>query len=627
MRNTVFATLFVAIVLIFCAHAANAGDASAKLQEARHFLTGDHKDTGAAKKLLLDVVQDPGQVQDPDSLCMAYIYLGYIEDRDKNREAATGWYAKAAAIGGTAPFVAELAASGIKQPLVWIRHLDSDAAREEQKAAGLHKTPAQPNRGGKAYIAKDPPELALATNLSANERRENFEALLSIIDASYADFELKSIDWQQVGRRYTARLDSITTDDDFYLTMFQLVNELKDTHSWLNNYHPAALFTVRDMPIDIFENRPFIVAGDKAGWEVLAIDGMTIPDRIESLRPFISARSSERAFRREAVRSLLAGKELEPVSVTLRSPQGQTETLTLKRGGRSSPAPSRQVSVMLTKQQFVDFGRYPSGLGYIHIRSFNGRKEITKEFDSALDSLRDTSGLILDIRDNPGGFNHDDIVGRFLHKRAFVGYSYTKNGVQHNQLNRIKSHIEPRKWEYKRHVALLISDMTGSAADLFTLGMRKAPRVTTIGTTTHGNLSGSAIYAVLPCGLVVRISNGYFSDTKDRSIEVNGNVPDITVETSIQDYLHGHDPVLERACEVLLLSERGGCLKPGEHASTFQTKPGIALGQIRSPGAPSLRFFIAQGWEPQQFTRRIATTPRRRAGLYRWRRCSRFWPG
>jgi hypothetical protein len=26
-------------------------------------------------------------------------------------------------------------------------------------------------------------------------------------------------------------------------------------------------------------------------------------------------------------------------------------------------------------------------------------------------------------------------------------------------------------------------------------------------------------------------------------------------------------------------------------------------------------------------TRRIATTPRRRAGLYRWRRCSRFWPG
>ena len=30
-------------------------------------------------------------------------------------------------------------------------------------------------------------------------------------------------------------------------------------------------------------------------------------------------------------------------------------------------------------------------------------------------------------------------------------------------------------------------------------------------------------------------SNGYLSDTKDRPIEVNGNVPDITVETTIQD--------------------------------------------------------------------------------------------
>jgi C-terminal processing protease CtpA/Prc len=84
--------------------------------------------------------------------------------------------------------------------------------------------------------------------------------------------------------------------------------------------------------------------------------------------------------------------------------------------------------------------------------------------------------------------------------------------------------------------------------------MREAPRVTTVGTTTHGNLSGVELYAVLPCGLVVRISNGYLSDTKDRSIEVNGNVPDITVETSIQDYLSGRDPVLERASEVLLTS-------------------------------------------------------------------------
>jgi len=554
MRNSVFGILFFAVLLILGVHTVTAQDAAAKLAEARHFLTGEHKDTDAAKKLLLNIVQTSGEARDPVSLCWAYIYLGYIEDHAGNREAAIGWYDKAANVDGVNPNATALAASGIKQPLLWLRSLDSDTARDEKNTAEARQPAAQPDRNGKAYIAKNPPDLALATNLSAKERRENFEALWSIIDVSYSDFQLKSIDWQQIGQRYVARLDSITNDDDFYRMMFRLVNELKDTHSWLNNYHPPLLSTVSDMPTDIFQDRPFVVAGDKAGWEVLAVDGMTIPERIESLRPFLKARSSERAFRREAAYLLLAGKASEPVSVTLRSPQGQAETLTFKRGGRQIPAPSPQVSIMLTKQQFVDFGRYPSGLGYIHIHSFEGREEITKEFDHALDSLRDTSGLVLDIRDNPGGFNHDDIVGRFLHKNTFVGYSYIKNGTKHNDLERRKNSIEPRGWEYKQPVALLVSDRTGSAADLFTRGMRAAPRVTTIGTTTHGNLSGVELYAVLPCGLVVRISNGYLSDTKDRSIEVNGNVPDITVETSIQDFLNGRDPVLERASQVLLTS-------------------------------------------------------------------------
>ncbi|MFZ0340148.1 MAG: S41 family peptidase [Terracidiphilus sp.] len=551
-RNAGFGILFLAVLLIFDTHVVSAQDAAAKLQEARRFLTGDHKDTIAAQKLLLDVVQTSDAARDPDSLCWAYIYLGYIEDRAGNRETAIGWYEKAAKVDGVYPNVSDLASFGIKQPLVWIRHLDSDTARTEEEAAQTRKPPAPPNRSGKAYIVKDPPDLALATNLSAKERRDNFAALWDLIDGNYADFQLKSIDWQQIGVRYLARLDSITSDDDFYLLMFQLVNELKDTHSWLNNYHPPLLSTVQDMPIDLFEDRPFVVAGDRAGWEVLAVNGMTIPERFESLRPMLKACSSERAFRREAAQVLLVGKASEAVRVTLRSPQGQTETLTLKRGGRHIPAPSPQVSVVLTKQQFVDFGRYPSGLGYIQIHSLDGREEITREFDRALDSLRDTSGLILDIRDNHGGFNHDDIVGRFLHKNTFVGYSHIKNGVKHTDLERTKDYIEPRGWEYKQPVALLVSDRTGSAADLFTRGMRAAPRVTIVGTTTHGNLSGEAVYAVLPCGLVVRISNGYLSDTKDRSIEVNGNVPDITVETSIQDYLNGRDPVLERASVVLL---------------------------------------------------------------------------
>jgi len=96
-----------------------------------------------------------------------------------------------------------------------------------------------------------------------------------------------------------------------------------------------------------------------------------------------------------------------------------------------------------------------------------------------------------------------------------------------------------------------VNDVTGSAADLFVTQLLSARRATIVGSTTHGNLSGTAAYAVLPCNLVVRISNGYVAEADGRPVEVNGNVPDVAVAPTIDDVLSGRDPVLDRAAELL----------------------------------------------------------------------------
>jgi C-terminal processing protease CtpA/Prc len=41
-------------------------------------------------------------------------------------------------------------------------------------------------------------------------------------------------------------------------------------------------------------------------------------------------------------------------------------------------------------------------------------------------------------------------------------------------------------WQYTRPIALLVNDVTGSAADLFACELRSAGRVLTVGSTTHG---------------------------------------------------------------------------------------------------------------------------------------------
>jgi hypothetical protein len=306
------------------------------------------------------------------------------------------------------------------------------------------------------------------TNLSQRERRENLEALWRIIDVNYADFELKSIDWAEVRRHYLKRLDTIRTDDDFYLMMFQLVNELKDTHSWLQNYRVPTLPDVSDVAIETFQGRPFVITGERAGWELLSVNGLLPEQKMEGLRPYLHASSSERAFERAANRSLLAGNDGEAVKVSLRAPDGHSETVTWKRtAGHGHRPPDQKLPMFVTKQRYVNFGRHPSGLGYIQIETFNGREVIDQEFDRALEALRDTSGLILDIRNNAGGFGHPQIVGRFFKRRTRVGFSYTKNGDRHTDLARREIVLGPNgKWQNTQPVALLVNDLTGSAADL-----------------------------------------------------------------------------------------------------------------------------------------------------------------
>jgi carboxyl-terminal processing protease len=407
---------------------------------------------------------------------------------------------------------------------------------------------------GNARLTKERPTgLTLARDLSPQERRENFEALWSLIDAYNAKFALKSIDWNEVGRRYRARLETLTGDDDFYLMMFQLVNETKDTGWHLENYKVPMLDGIPDVPIDMVQGKPFIVGGAKAGWEVLSVDGMTAAEKMESMRPYFRAYSSERAFRRQAGRSLLAGRLGTSARVELRSPEGQRESLVLRRGSRQVRLPARKAAIQLTRQRFVHFGVAPPGLGYIQIEPSDDREEITQEFDHALEALRDTPGLVLDIRDNGGGLGYAEIAGRYLQERTLVGFSYVRNGPRHQDLARREDYLRPRgEWQYTRPVALLVNDLTGGASDWLASELRSAGRVVTLGTTTHGDLSVANDYTVLPCRLVVRVARGYVTDAKDQPIEGNGNIPDITVDPDIQDYLNGRDPVLERAMEVLL---------------------------------------------------------------------------
>jgi carboxyl-terminal processing protease len=294
--------------------------------------------------------------------------------------------------------------------------------------------------------------------------------------------------------------------------------------------------------------------GLRPGSVIIAVDGSTARSRVTKMRRLMHMYSSERCFLEQAYRRILDGEKGSTVSVRFLAPGRKSPAIVRLRRVSSRKQEVIQPNFHVNKGKFIWYGIHPSGCGYIRILSFKGRLEIADEFDRALERLKNTPFLIIDVRENPGGFGTAQarIIGRFIANRTKVHISYTKSGPGHKDFKKQEGYFGPAgDWQYKKPIALLMNAITGSACDFFACRMISTGRAVTIGTTTHGNLTGGGVYVLMPCQLVVRVSSGYVCDTSGRIIEVNGSVPQVRVEYSIADIVNGTDPVIERAVQTL----------------------------------------------------------------------------
>jgi C-terminal processing protease CtpA/Prc len=423
-------------------------------------------------------------------------------------------------------------------------------------------------RIGKGFVSRDKPpsELSPKMLLSKAERIENFDILWEAIDRNYSFFEHKKIDWQEAKARYRPKVEAVRTTEEFYRLLYQFVRELEDFHSWLDNYKQGLtipefspqlsirLVERKAVIIEVDKNSEAYKKGIRRGSIILEVDGLSVEEKVKKLRPLIRMYSSQQAFLENAYRQLLDGEEGSKMTLKFLPQDGKSpKTAVLTRVQSKNQQPN-EPNFQVNKGKFICYGTHPSGLGYIRILSFEGRMEIADEFDSALEKLKDTSGLIIDIRENSGGFGTAQarIIGRFVKQRTKVDIAYTKSGVGHKDFKKHETYFVPTgNWQYTKPIALLMNAITGSACDLFACRMISTGRTVTIGTTTHGNLTGQCVYVVLPCNLVVRVSNSYICDTSDRIIEGNGNVPQIHIEPTINDIVKGTDSVLKQAVQTL----------------------------------------------------------------------------
>ena len=139
-------------------------------------------------------------------------------------------------------------------------------------------------------------------------------------------------------------------------------------------------------------------------------------------------------------------------------------------------------------------------VGYIHIAAFssgqtgiNQKQDWAGEIDKALDELKNTRCMILDVRGNRGGLtgNVTRISGRFCSENKVYAISRTRNGTGKNDFGSgVELEIKKNgSWQYTKPVILLTNAQTMSAGEEFSMAMKSQPHVTQVGNHTCGVFS------------------------------------------------------------------------------------------------------------------------------------------
>jgi len=247
------------------------------------------------------------------------------------------------------------------------------------------------------------------------------------------------------------------------------------------------------------EDTPAFKAGIQAGDQILKIDG-------------------------ELTKTLTLMESVK----RMRGPKGSKVTLTIMREGFPKPReftlirdviPIRSVRYEVLEKQY----------GYVRLSQFQEKTD--SEFQKAVKALEEETkgglkGLVLDLRNNPGGL---------LDQAVKVSDHFIESGVivsieGRREEHKMKFNAHPQEDNLKRYpLVVLVNGGSASGAEIVAGAIQDHGRGIILGTQTFGKGSVQTIFS-LKDGSGLRLTTARYYTPGGRSIQAKGIVPDIIVK-------------------------------------------------------------------------------------------------
>lgn len=364
-------------------------------------------------------------------------------------------------------------------------------------------------------------------------------------------------DWNTCLREYIPQFINAKGGLEYEQAFIKIIADIKDTHANLSGgryliqqqrgsfYPPIHVrFVENKLVVDAFFNEEAKVeSGIEIGDVITHINGKPINEIVESIHDFYPASNQPTRLRN--------------ISFDILRSKINTVNLSIERDGKQHDKTLQLFENKEIRGYYTWYKRENNGksfkildnnIGYITLK--NIKKD---DIVSIKSELKDTQGIIVDIRNYPSTFVPFSL-GDFLNSNRSEFVKFTQGNVNNPGEFKFRNGRKVglnRSWSYQGNkVIVLVNEISQSQAEYTAMAFKAGDKTTIIGSTTAG-ADGNISRIALPGGLQTAISGigVYYPDgTETQRI---GIVPDIEVKPTIKGIREGRDEVLEKAIEII----------------------------------------------------------------------------
>src|SRR5207245_2444182 len=284
-----------------------------------------------------------------------------------------------------------------------------------------------------------------------------------------------------------------------FTQVYQVVEEnyaeaVKPNKSIYNGAIPRMLHAL-DPHSNFFDPKSYSLLREEQRGKYYGV-GMTVGPRnnkVIVIAPFVGTPAYRAGIHPGDIIIAVDGKATDNMSTAdvadlLKGPKGTTVRITILREGADKPLDFNVVRDEIPRYSVDLHFLIRPGVGYMHVSGFQETTE--HEVAQGLEEMGDLKGLILDLRQNPGGLLSEGVgvADKFLHKGQLIVYDHGRSSPEKRY---VASHGNGGK-EFP--LVVLVNRGTASAAEIVAGAIQDHDRGLIVGETTFGKGLVQTVY-------------------------------------------------------------------------------------------------------------------------------------